>query len=138
MTRRESREHLFIMLFQSEFHELSELGEQAQFYFDTIEQKKEKDLLHLNEKFQKILEKKAEIDAMIEAISDGWRINRMGKVDLTIMRLAVYEMKFDSDIPVGVAINEAVELAKKFGQDNSAAFINGILASIAKEMEEIE
>lgn len=126
------------MLFQSEFHELSELGEQAQFYFDTIEQKKEKDLLHLNEKFQKILEKKAEIDAMIEAISDGWRINRMGKVDLTIMRLAVYEMKFDSDIPVGVAINEAVELAKKFGQDNSAAFINGILASIAKEMEEIE
>ena len=55
----------------------------------------------------------------------------MGKVDLTLIRLAVYEMKYDDDIPTGVAINEAVELAKKFGQDNSPFFINGVLAKFA-------
>ena len=55
----------------------------------------------------------------------------MGKVDLTLIRLAVYEIKYDDEIPTGVAINEAVELAKKFGQDNSPAFVNGVLAKFA-------
>ena len=55
----------------------------------------------------------------------------MGKVELTILRLAVYEMKYEEDIPTGVAINEAVELAKKYGTDDSPAFINGVLAKIA-------
>jgi len=54
----------------------------------------------------------------------------MGKVDLTLIRLAVYEMKYDEDVPVGVAINEAVELAKKYGTDESPAFINGVLAKL--------
>ena len=58
-------------------------------------------------------------------------LDRMGKVDLTLIRLAVYEIKYDDDIPTGVAINEAVELAKKFGQDSSPAFINGVLAKFA-------
>ena len=58
--------------------------------------------------------------------------DRMGKVDLTVIRLAVYEMKFDETIPDGVAINEAVELAKKFGQDESAGFVNGVLAKFVE------
>ena len=78
-----------------------------------------------------ILEKETEIDADIDQIAEGWKTTRMGKVDLTILRLAVYEMKFDEEIPVGVAINEAVELAKKFGGDDSPAFVNGILAKLA-------
>ena len=72
-----------------------------------------------------------EIDDVIAGVAEGWKINRMSKVDLTIMRLAYYEMKFDDDIPVIVAINEAVELAKKYGGDDSSSFINGILAKLA-------
>ncbi len=65
---------------------------------------------------------------MLNEKAKGWSTNRMGKVDLTILRLAVFEIKYDEEIPTGVAINEAVELAKKFGQDSSPAFINGVLA----------
>ena len=75
------------------------------------------------------MEKIPEIDEMLNASAKGWKTSRMGRVDLTILRLAVYEMKFDEDIPEKVAINEAVELSKKFGE--SPAFINGVLAKIA-------
>ena len=71
-----------------------------------------------------------EIDAAINEVSEGWKTTRMGKVDLTLIRLAVYEMKHEEDIPVGVAINEAVELAKQYGTDDSPAFINGVLAKL--------
>ena len=73
---------------------------------------------------------RTEIDAMLEKVSRGWKLSRMGKVELTILRLAVYEMRFDEDIPEKVAINEAVELSKKFGGDDSPAFINGVLAKL--------
>ena len=72
---------------------------------------------------------------MLEEVSEGWKVKRMGKVDLAIMRLAVYEMKYDEEIPVRVAINEAVEIAKKYGQDSSPSFINGILAKVAGLIE---
>ena len=68
---------------------------------------------------------------MIGETAEGWKVSRMGKVDLTILRLAVYEMKYDEDVPVKVAINEAVELSKKFSGDDSPAFINGILGKLA-------
>ena len=76
-----------------------------------------------------------EIDSLINEAAKGWKTSRMGKVDLTILRLAVYEMNYDPDVPVKVAINEAIEIGKRFGQDESAAFINGILGNIAKEKE---
>ena len=68
---------------------------------------------------------------MIDDVSVGWRVGRMSRVDLTILRLAVYEMKYDESIPVAVAINEAVELARKYGGDSSPSFVNGILAKLA-------
>ena len=68
---------------------------------------------------------------MINEKADNWSTERMGKVELTILRLALFELKFDEQIPTGVAIDEAVELAKKFGQDGSSAFVNGILAKFA-------
>lgn len=68
---------------------------------------------------------------MINEAAHGWKTSRMGKVDLTLIRLAVYEIKYEDDIPVGVSINEAVELAKKYGTDDSFAFVNGILAKFA-------
>ncbi|MDO5293106.1 MAG: transcription antitermination factor NusB [bacterium] len=133
MSRRELREHLFRMLFRKEFHNQTELNEQIDMYFNTLEQPKESDLEYLRAKFAKIIEKIDEIDASIEAASAGWKLSRLGKVDLTILRLAVYEIVDDEDIPTGVAINEAVELAKKFGEDQSPSFINGILAKVANK-----
>lgn len=132
MKRSELREHLFLMLFRKDFHEVEELKEQGQLYLETIEAPKEKELEYLEKRFTDVLLHVDEIDSMIEEASKGWQLKRIGKVELTIMRLAVYEMKYDEEIPTGVAINEAVELAKKFGEDNSGSFVNGILAKIAK------
>lgn len=74
----------------------------------------------------------------IEEKSKGWVLSRIAKVDLTILRLAVFEMVYDEQVPAGVAINEAVELSKKYGTDKSYRFVNGILASIAKELSKEE
>ena len=91
----------------------------------------EEEAAYIRGRFHKIEEKIEELDKMLNEASKGWKVNRMSKVDLAIMRLAVYEMKMDEDIPVKVAINEAVELAKKFGGDDSPAFVNGVLAKLA-------
>lgn len=130
MSRREMREHLFRLLFRKDFHESGELEEQMEFYFESLEQAKEKDLESIKTKFNNVISNLDEIDTIIKEASSGWKINRMSRVDLTIIRLATYEIKFDEEIPVGVAINEAVELGKIFGGDSSSSFINGILAKV--------
>ena len=120
------------MLFRKEFYEKSELEEQFSFFVDSFEHPIEQDAInYIHDRVEDILAKLDEMDQIIDEVSEGWKISRMSKVDLTIMRLAFYEMKFDEDIPVGVAINEAVELAKKFGGDDSPSFVNGILAKLA-------
>ena len=135
MTRRECREHLMIMLFQHECHEAEELSEQIVYYLDNIIAPKSDDVAYIRNKYEKALQYIEEIDALLDEVSEGWKVKRMGKVDLTIMRLAVYEMKYDEEIPVRVAINEAVEIAKKYGQDSSPSFVNGILAKVAGLIE---
>ncbi len=131
MSRREIREHLFRMLFRKDFHELTEMNEQIDFYLEALEEPQADEVEYIKERFQKILAKIPEIDIILEEASSGWKLNRMGKVDLTIMRLAIYEIKFDDDIPTKVAINEAVEIAKIFGGDSSGSFVNGVLAKLA-------
>lgn len=135
MTRRECREHLMIMLFHKEFHPEEELPEQIDFYLSQIVAPKKDDVAYITSKYDNALEHMEEIDEIIESVSEGWKIQRMGKVDLSVMRLAIYEMKYDEEIPVSVAINEAVEIAKKYGQDNSPSFVNGILAKVADIIE---
>ncbi len=93
---------------------------------------KDADAQYISVKSNKIIEKLDELDEMINKRAKGWTTQRMAKVDLTILRLAVYEIVFDDDVPTGVAINEAVELAKRFGQEESSGFINGVLAKFAK------
>lgn len=132
MSRREIREHLFRMLFRKDFHELTEMDEQIDFYLEAIKEPKADEVEYIKERFQKILAKIPEIDIILGEASSGWKLNRMGKVDLTIMRLAIYEIKFDNDIPTKVAINEAVEIAKIFGGDSSGSFVNGVLAKLAQ------
>ena len=130
MTRRQIREQVFKMLFAVEFHDAEELQTQeGLFDDDLISSEKEKD--YILERYRNVTEKIGEIDEMINGVSEGWKTRRMAKVDLTLLRLAVYEMKYDEDIPVKVAINEAVELAKQYGTDDSPAFVNGVLAKLA-------
>lgn len=133
MKRRELREHIFELLFRIEFNSSEEMPEQMQLFFDGLDELGEQDQSYMEEKYGCIVEKLPELDRRIEETAKSWRISRMGKVDLTILRLAVYEMEFDDDVPVGVAINEAVELSKKFGGDDSPAFVNGILGKIGKK-----
>lgn len=130
MTRKEVREHIFWLLFRIEFHEITEMPEQIQLYFEDSTFK-EVDQTYVEDKYAAIMQSKDEIDAQINEQTTGWNTGRMSKVDLTILRLAIYEMKWDEDIPEKVAINEAVELGKKFGGDESSKFINGVLAKLA-------
>ena len=119
MGRRELRESIFQLLFMTEFNDIQE-----------------KEQSYIQEKYEKIREKLPEIDAALNEASKGWKTSRMGKVELSILRLAVYELRYDDDVPGKVAINEAVELAKKFGGSEAPAFINGVLGKLAKEADE--
>ena len=134
MGRSEIREHIFRILFGKEFHTPEELPEQANLYMDLLKTEREvreEDEAYIEEKSRKIEALIPEIDVLINEHTTGWKTGRMNKVDLTILRLAVYEIKWDDDIPVKVAINEAVELAKRYSSDEGPAFINGVLAKLA-------
>ena len=136
MSRRELREQIFKFIFRAEFYDTEELQERGQLFFETFameeQEIKDEDAQYISAKSNKIIEKLDELDGMINQRAKGWTTQRMAKVDLTILRLAVYEIVFDDDVPTGVAINEAVELAKRFGQEESSGFINGVLAKFAK------
>lgn len=133
MTRKELREHIFKMVFQIEFNEAADMQEHLELYLDELENAVEKDIDYIQKKYAAIAERTEEIDTILNETSTGWKTTRMNKVDLAILRLAVYELKWDEDIPKGVAINEAVELAKKFSSESAPAFINGVLAKIVEE-----
>lgn len=132
MNRYKLRENVFKLLFMNEFHPSEDMKQQEELFFDREEfenvVKQDKD--GICEKYRAIVPLLEEIDGKIDQVASGWKTDRMGRVELTILRLAVYEMLYDEDVPVSVAINEAVELAKKYGQEESSAFINGILAKL--------
>lgn len=132
MTRREQRELAFLMLFTTEFHDINEFPAQDQIYIENLENEiNDSDREYVCNKVNLTRDKISEIDKMISEKATGWSIDRMGRVELTILRLAIYEMLFDEDIPVSVSINEAVEIAKKFGGDDAPAFVNGVLSKFA-------
>ncbi|MCI9238375.1 transcription antitermination factor NusB [Lachnospiraceae bacterium 50-23] len=131
MKRSELREHIFRLVFGVEFNEEDEMPQQLKLYFDQLEDAKEKDLEYIRTKAQQIAQKIPEIDRMVNEHTKGWKTTRMNKVDLSILRVAVYEMQWDDDVPVGVAIDEAVELAKKYSGEDGPSFVNGVLAKLA-------
>ena len=146
MKRSEEREQVFKLLFRVEFNPIEEMAEQEELFsydlpesedlFMSSDEKKlsDKDADKIIKRYKKIADKLPEIDAMINEKTLGWDTDRMAKVDLTIIRLAVYEIKFDETVPTGVAINEAVELAKDYGRDKGYAFVNGVLDTIHESM----
>lgn len=131
MGRSELREHIFKMIFGVEFANMEQAEEQFVFYLDQLEDVKEKDYQYMLEKAKAVMEHLEEIDELLNQNANGWKTGRMNKVDLSILRLAVYEMKWDEDVPLKVAINEAVELGKRFSGDEGPAFINGVLGKLA-------
>lgn len=132
MTRREIREHIFLMLFRKEFHKAEELNEQMELYISEIKEPTVEEYSYLTNRFQKVLDKLESIDQILSEAVSGWKLHRMGKVELTILRLAVYELYFDEEIPDKVAINEAIEMGKIFGGDEAPGFINGVLAKVVQ------
>lgn len=127
MSRSKLREKVFQLLFRIAFGSEEEYEEQAALFFADEEQETltEKEQKQIRDKYDQILAHLDKIDAQINEKSVGWNVSRLGKVELAIMRLAVYEILFDDTIPGSVSINEAVELAKKYGAQESPAFING-------------
>lgn len=134
MTRSEVREAVFKLLFRTEFHDDADYAEQIKLFVEEEDLNRPANFIeesdYITEKVNAIRERLPEIDALIDEKSDGWKTTRMGKVDLTIIRLAIYELKYEDAIPDKVAINEAVNLAKEYGTDNSGSFVNGILAKV--------
>lgn len=137
------REQVFRLLFRVEFHQPEDMDEQLSLFSELPLiplSEDDEDVLCMRpeeseevlERYEKVREHLKEIDEQINERTVGWDTDRMGKADLTVVRLAVYELLYDDDVPTGVAINEAVELARKYGQDNSASFVNGVLARFAE------
>ena len=143
MNRSQIREQIFELLFRVEFNSQEDMPEQVKLFMESPTLDKDEDNCkeisisdneqqYIINKYDDIVSHMSEIDGIINDNAKGWSTDRLGKVELTILRLAVYEIKYDNDIPVSVAIDQAVELSKRFGRDESYSFINGILASVAK------
>lgn len=141
MNRREEREHKFKLLFCTLFYPQEEVDLQLDRYFLSPEYEEdtevvhkaalsEEDMVHLKKQVEEIVAKIPELDGKIDGVAEGWKTGRMGKVELTILRLALFEILFEADVPGKVAVNEAVELAKKYGGADSKAFVNGVLAKL--------
>ena len=136
MSRREQREQIFRLLFRVEFNALEEMQQQTGLFLEQIklpteddgQGASEQDAEIIEAKYVKIQEKLPELDAKINEKTEGWDTKRMGKVELAVLRLGLYEILYDDEVPGGVAVNEAVEIAKKYGQESSGKFVNAILA----------
>lgn len=128
MRRSTLRQHVFSVLFRVEFHNLEDMNEQIELYCNELVEAGEEDVAFITNRAKDVVSKLEQIDEKLADCSEGWDIDRIGKVELTILRLALYEILFDEDVPNAVAVNEAVELSKKFGQDSSYSFVNGVLS----------
>lgn len=135
MKRHDLREQIFLILFSLGFHEGENMRELILRYLDeTCETKvSDSDRAEILAKTMNIMDKRPELDQRIDAVSDGWRVNRMGKAELTILRLALFEMLYDTSVPVKVAINEAVDLAREYCSESTPAFVNGVLAKLVED-----
>ncbi|MBR3515457.1 MAG: transcription antitermination factor NusB [Lachnospiraceae bacterium] len=154
MSRRANREKVFQLLFSADYYAPEEMEEQIRLFFEDekdryiekkLEEAEEKGVKgapeelilpasftqsreEVTKRVESILPVLPELDQKLNEKIDGWNTARIGRVELTVLRLALYEMLYDDEISEAVAINEAVEIAKKYGQDKSSEFINGVLA----------
>ena len=133
MNRTLMRENAFKLIYSLEIQKVENIQEQIELYFESNNIKDEEAKKYIEDAITGIEKHQEEILKDIEMnLKDDWKLSRISKMDLSILKLAIYEIKF-SDVPYKVSINEAVELAKKYGEDKSKNFVNGVLASIVKE-----
>ena len=131
INRREAREAVFELLFETEFR----ADEQKEEIFATSSENREiAPDNYIREAYFGVQEHMEEIDELINRFAKGWKTNRISKVSRSILRLCVYEMLYCKDIPESVSINEAVELCKKYDEEKARAFINGVLNSVKNEI----
>jgi len=148
MSRRDARRHAFHLVFQIPFlhdQNVEGLAEAKAWYYDGLGEApglegatrpEGRDAEYVDRASWGVLERLGEIDGVISNFLRGWEIDRINKVDLAIMRLSIYEMLCESDVPLGAAVNEAVELAKEYGSDESPSFVNGVLGNVARHIKE--
>lgn len=135
MLRSQVREEIFKIMFRFPFVEDGEMAEQISFSLEELEGKSEENLAYIKNKVSMILENMKTIDAKIEECCEGWNLKRIGKAEITIMRIAVYEIMLEEEIPNRVAINEAVELSKKYCDDDAKGFVNAVLGKVDKSLK---
>ncbi len=139
MTRRNARELIMQMLYEYTFHNEEDvdrlIGEKINEIKLNDDGTNKAVIKFIKEEYYGILEHLSEIDALIEQSTTNWSVNRIAKVDLGILRLATYELKWREDVPQKVVVNEALEIAKAYSTDKSPQFINGILGNIIKLIE---
>ena len=136
MNRSAIRELAFKLIYSLEIQKQEDVQEQIDLYIEANEINDEKAIKYITETVHGIYNNIEDITNLIEKnLKTGWELKRVSKIDLSLLKLAIYEIKY-SDIPYKVAINEVVELAKKYGEETSKNFVNGILASIIKEIGE--
>ncbi len=128
MNRKLTREELMKLFYEMDMNEDFTI-ERANRYLSSIENLKI-DIKYFKNNSKNFIENYKEIDNLINQYSSDWKINRIAKIDIAIMRLAITEMRYDEGIPVSVSINEAIELCKKYSSEDSHKFINGILGNI--------
>ena len=134
MNRTEMRETAFKLIYSLEIQKPENFKEQVELFFESNEIKDDETKKYVLDVIFGINEKEEQILKDIEQnLKEDWKLSRISKMDLSVLKLAIYEIKY-SEVPYKVAINEAVELAKKYGEDKSKNFVNGILASVVKEM----
>lgn len=133
MNRTLMRENAFKLIYSLEIQKVEDIQDQIELYFESNNIKDQEAKNYIEDAITGIEKHQEEILKDIEMnLKDDWKLSRISKMDLSILKLAIYEIKF-SDVPYKVSINEAVELAKKYGEDKSKNFVNGVLASVVKE-----
>jgi len=133
--RRQAREWAVQFLFQTEFNPGNLDEALSDFWSDGEKKSQERDRVYVDEVIRGVLEKQLQIDRSLKKYTDNWDVERLGALDRTVLRVAVYEMLFRSDIPPVVSINEAVEIAKAYSGKKSGRFVNGVLDRIQKELD---
>lgn len=133
MTRRQFRETCFKILFAIDFYPPEEIEDEINQYLDEETPFEGEDRDEIVARVKSIVPKVPEVDEKLKGVTEGWKLERVGKVELSILRLAAFEILFDENVPDKVAINEAVEITKKYGGEEAAAFINGVLAKLVKD-----
>ena len=132
MSRTNARKNAFSLLFQFDFVGKDDVEANKEAFFEENHVVDEDEKEYITKNVSGAIENVEEIDKLIEENLKGWTIDRINKVDLAILRLAVYEMNYSKTAPQSVVINEAVELAKKYSSDQGPSFVNGILGKISQ------